>query len=43
MGGEKLRKILLQVNCYYQGTGCQEGKKGRNPVMHSNTNVPKLQ
>lgn len=27
----------------YQGTGCQVGKKGRNPVMHSNTKVPKLQ
>lgn len=34
---------LPLLNCYYHGTGCQEGKKGRNPVMHSNTKVPKLQ
>lgn len=36
-------KIVLSERCTYQGTGCQVGKKGRNPVMHSNTKVPKLQ
>lgn len=27
----------------YHWTGCQVGRKGLNPVIHSNTSVPKLQ
>lgn len=33
----------VKKSSHYQGTGCQFGRKGRKPVMHSNTKVPKLQ